>query len=272
MDNNEEPQPTISPQSDEPSDSPPPKADPQQEIAQFGREMSTFEKWTLGVAVIAAFFVCAQWWVMRGELKEMKADSQATNTLAEAAKKQADKAETISSSLQKAVTDMDVANSNAKLSLNATIRQFQLEQRAWVGAVDLPRPKDLAAGKKPSLEAIVTNTGKTPALDVTDSISGHAFLRGQAFVPIKTQPTINSVLSVGVIQPGQQVSLWTSPTFQTLTKDKINGLRSEGTILYVYGEISYKDVFGKVHHTHFCGFLRPDLTGFNACQSYNDAN
>jgi hypothetical protein len=53
----------------------------------------------------------------------MKSGSADTRILAEAAKKQADKAETISTSIQQAVTEMRVGNSRAKDSLDKTLTQ-----------------------------------------------------------------------------------------------------------------------------------------------------
>jgi hypothetical protein len=52
-----------------------------------------------------------------------------------------------------------------------------------------------------------------------------------------------------------------------------NSLTSTGVyILYVFGTVSYDDVFGVTHHTTFCMQLAKDLTGFFAYTSYNTAD
>ena len=42
---------------------------------------------------------------------------------------------------------------------------------------------------------------------------------------------------------------------------------------YIYGSITYQDVYGRSHQTNFCAFLNPEtLSTFRSCEGYNKAN
>ena len=41
--------------------------------------------------------------------------------------------------------------------------------------------------------------------------------------------------------------------------------------IYLFGHISYKDIFGKAHYTDFCGIWNPKVGGFDMCPTYNTA-
>ena len=52
------------------------------------------------------------------------------------------------------------------------------------------------------------------------------------------------------------------------------GLVESGTfIFYVYGELTYDDVFGQLHHTIYCFKHDPGRTpGLSNCADFNDAD
>lgn len=156
---------------------------------------------------------------MRGQLNEIRSGAGDTHTLALAAKRQADKAETISSSLEKAVTDMDAANSDARNSLRATVNQFHLDQRAWVierGVSSLPK-----AGKPWDIEVWFYNTGKTPARNVLTSCNFMPALN-RDFTPKKEYPPGWP----NFIAPNQQIYCTLSPS---------NGLPVNETLMKIIG-------------------------------------
>jgi len=43
-------------------------------------------------------------------------------------------------------------------------------------------------------------------------------------------------------------------------------------ILYMYGSITYEDVFGVKHHTTVCMYLLPDLSAFTDCETYTEVD
>jgi hypothetical protein len=93
------------------------------DLKKVQNEMSGFERstirWTRASFVIVlatALFIGLQW-------LEMRSGGGDTHTLAESAKKQADKSETISDSIGKAVTALDASNKQAKDALDQTIKE-----------------------------------------------------------------------------------------------------------------------------------------------------
>lgn len=109
----------------EPKNSIPSKPATEADLAQIKteikKEMSGFERATLRwtrasfiVVFATGLFIGLQWY-------EMRAGGEDTHTLAEAAKKQAEKSETISDSIGKAVVALDTSNQQAKQALDKTI-------------------------------------------------------------------------------------------------------------------------------------------------------
>jgi hypothetical protein len=149
----------------------------QTQVKKLEDQVRRAEKWMIWLTAAIAFFgLCQviasllQWRTMSGQLREMKSSGVDTHVLAEAAKKQAEKAETISGSIQKAVGQMATTNLRSKQVLDATIAASQLDQRAWVGVVDIITEGGKVEGGGFSFKDIglaIRNTGKTPALRVT---------------------------------------------------------------------------------------------------------
>ena len=135
--------------------------------------------------------------VLKGQLREIHESSSDTHTLAEQAKKQADKlsnmsdaAEKIRQAAENMVTQdqriadnaqkaLDASNKQSKVALDATIAQFRLDQRAWVGIGDV-NTLDFEVGKNARFDVEIRNTGKTPATNV--------FLCGLPFSPEGQDP------------------------------------------------------------------------------------
>jgi len=196
-------------------------------------------------------------------VKEMQKSGTDTHNLALAAQSQSE------SFASEARATEQIAH-NAEKSLNATQDSFRLDQRAWVGAIEAMSPQHLAVGQKATLGWLITNSGKTPAPNVSDKIASWAFLTEQPFYPVWSPLT--SAPSVTVIQPGMKVSMWTPPQLRENAEANINRLKNRDEILYVYGEVAYDDIFHQRHCTHFCGYVAPDLTTINSCGTYNDAD
>ena len=88
------------------------------------------------------------------------------------------------------------------------------------------------------IEVIVANSGKSPAKNVHQEISFRTLPASTPFSPkYPTEP-----VKIGVIQPGSRLKYATPPT------EKPNGLqvdtyRSGRNVLYVFGRITYDDIF-----------------------------
>jgi hypothetical protein len=227
---------------------------------------------------------------------EIHAGSRDTNALAEAARKQADKAETISGSLEKAVAEMKTSNAQAKQqsdqalrqgrdALNATIEQSKLGQRAWVGVSD-SRLAQFEANKSIRVEITLTNSGNTPARDAHES-TGYALSRIYLREPPKEAtarldkllpqrsanplpPQGRFVTRLGDIPP---VGANASPEDLggvAVVRESYDAIKSKVEILYVFGEYEYRDISGRSHTTRFCVFISdPDTKEVQFCDGFN---
>lgn len=255
------------------------------------KQMNAFEKATLRwakvavlMSLLAAVFVCLQW-------VEMHTGATDTHTLAEAAKKQAEKMDTMSTAADKiraasenmvtqeqriadnAQKALDASNRQSKLSLDAAIRQFHQDQRAWVNVVR--ESMDEIKEEKPiSFKVDITNSGRTPArkaiIESYVTVADHDIPSEDELMRGAQQETPNSV---GVLAPGVSFSAPSEITTGAVLPVKAK-LGSSGYI-YIWGKITYQDVFTRKHETEYCGYrsiawtTRPD---YQQCKFHNEAN
>jgi hypothetical protein len=136
--------------------------------------------------------------------------------------------------------------------------QARLDQRAWVGIESLEN-STFQEEKPATVELLVRNTGKTPAKNFR--IIG-AFGTG----PAGAKPDFEKDLkwkkeySVGLLMPNGTnrlpIQLKSVPV---LTKEKIEEIKDHKFMVFVFGWITYDDVFGISHRTNFCYRLNGDL-------------
>ena len=65
------------------------------------------------------------------------------------------------------------------------------------------------------------------------------------------------------------------PTLETpgvAERFHVTSFASGEYIDYVYGEISYEDIFGQPHKTEFCTYVDQTLTQLFSCATYNYAD
>lgn len=241
----------------------------------------------MGLIILTAYTIAAfrQLGIMRDQLTQMKTSSEQsgsqTNDLITAAKDQvnaanrfAASADGINAQTKLAVSEFDrmarAAESNAaqsKNSLDATISQNQLDQRAWIGmspdapVVDLTKPVNGSF--------VVVNTGKTPAKHVIIRVWMDFFPSMLTGLPVGVEPTVNSV---GVIFPGGRGDSKIIPTINAPVS-QINPAINNAWFLYAWGHVEYSDVFGKQHNTQVCGYRKiTEDGGFTQCNFGNDAD
>jgi hypothetical protein len=99
----------------------------------------------------------------------------------------------------------------AKRSLDAAINQNRLDQRAWVGPIEMGiNDPPVHVGSKLVATVVLTNNGKTPALDVATLASIEFVDKGTVLNPhYKIDKTDQS--SKSVIQPGMKEMITTLP-------------------------------------------------------------
>lgn len=148
----------------------------------------------------------------------------------------------------------------AQESLDATVNQFRLDQRAWVSVKDVKLDKSYSLTENGSIVIDIHNTGKTPALDVGVAEVGF----GQ-----KENPRLDRVKSVERMteSPGSENDALFADFPAADPSSKI----------YIRFVIEYWDVFQKrgdpPHITSFCGYYPtkrpPYFFNSNGCSTMN---
>lgn len=177
-------------------------------------------------------------------LAEMKAQSKAAQTGAEAAK------------LQASIT---------KKVLESTIETSRLDQRAWVSFKGLKFEKELKAGELNPIWLTFINSGKTPARHFRLNYTSRVHIPGKPDV-VRTVVR-DEDLSLG---PGRE-AVWRFDTEPPrLNQAEIDGLESGAFVLTISGEVTYQDIFAKLHKTPYCAFYKPELKpAFTLCPGGN---
>jgi hypothetical protein len=158
----------------------------------------------------------------------------------------------------------------AEASASVAMLSLHISERAYVD-VDAGLTSTLKAGEKLGFQAIVSNSGRTPGLDVvTKARSGfapasdiaehaHSVAFG-ASIPV-------TYTSKGIISPGGKLQT-TWQTQEPLTQVVVDGLTNHQITLYVFADVTYKDVFHRSHETKFCAFFDPATHTLLRCDIY----
>jgi hypothetical protein len=262
-----------------------------QQLANVEKQMSDFEKSTLRWAKIAvvmsflaALFVCAQW-------IEMRKGAADTHALAEASHRQADKmtdmseaADKIREAAQGMVTQdqriadnarnsLEASNRQSRAALDATIKNFQREQRAWMAVGN--ETYSIAETGPIVSSAIILNIGKSPATEILCRITGITKLKGYDLLDSDiVYPADLTVVNQGTLFPNQQFPLNTGGPAMDAARQKVwfNNVQSGLWVQYFFGDVRYKDVFGNGHWTRFCTKFVPELKNGTPCPIYNDTD
>ena len=178
---------------------------------------------------------------------------------------------------ERIATAMEGTLGQSKQALDATIDNFHLEQRAWVGPVRVLKQFDAGGKIVNGLGMIVTNTGKTPALNVVTFMGMNTILVHNRNLPKVAEYTFNYPSPVsgqpfgskGVLQPSMEVAF--SPSFQE-ENAKAERIKDGFVLLYMHGLMTYDDVYTRPHTTKFCVYFEPDLSAAHSCPTYNEAD
>jgi hypothetical protein len=211
------------------------------------------------------------------ELIEGGADTKA---LVDASKKQAcaanrfaQSASNISDTMSDTQSDFAKMAGNSEKAIKTTQTQMRLDQRAWLvaTAISLGTVED---GKPITYSAMGVNTGKTPGRKVI--IHNHASFSA---IEIKTEKDLTSKVvkvapsSVGLVAPNSPFS----STQEEVPAENVPLVKSrlgEHGCSYVWGEITYEDIFHSQRISTFCSYrcLRPGYENLRWCKFYNEAN
>jgi hypothetical protein len=178
-------------------------------------------------------------------------------------------------------------------TLNVTIKNAQLDQRAWVGIGDMSILNKPTVGTPLEIKAVLKNSGRSPAIHMFTY--GHFFLLkravGDVRIPFTEHPDLlscegpkpywNDVLGGSMFIPGSdsmslnRVSEALPEAFlefvmrgKTMSPQDLSAIptapntppetRSWGVGLFFVGCIDYFDIFRNAHRTSFCYFFSHD--------------
>lgn len=167
---------------------------------------------------------------------------------------------------QRIATAMEGAVGQAAASLAETQKSFRDDQRAWIGPVAGPII-DWGVGKKFSVAIPVKNDGKTPATDVTTVMAIRPLSRQK--LPIFTDLVKPS--GHFVLQPGG-VTYIKIIGGRPINQADFDAVNSGDIILWVYGKITYDDVFGRHHWTTFAQTFNPSNMGLDMYSTDNQVD
>lgn len=157
--------------------------------------------------------------------------------------------------------------------LKNQLEEMKQDQRAWMGGGDYTY--SITDSGPISSTAMVLNFGKTPALDILHRITGTTKPNGYILTDSDIiYPVDLPTLKSGTLFPNQHIPLNAGGPPMDPEKQKIwfNNVARGDWIQYFFGDIRYKDIFGKDHWTHFCTQYVPVTKGGTPCAIYNDTD
>lgn len=168
---------------------------------------------------------------------------------------------------QQAVQEARLNRQQAEKSLLATIRNAQLDQRAWIGIDNIEIPR---MGEVFEINVRFRNTGKTPATKVSYMAARDGVKKGERLSI--TYPPNKKPSSQGLVPPNGAFHAVYPPRQGEPPVDQsfFNFIASEEVTIYVYGKLTYSDIFSCGHWLTFCYRLEPNAKGWAACVNYND--
>jgi hypothetical protein len=232
----------------------------------------------IAVATVAyALIARRQLTAMNGQLREMhesveeakRSGQQSTDQIWKAIGNINWMARSMDWSQKVAQQGIELSGRQSKQALDASIASSRLDQRAWVGSMQVTGIPEV--GKTYDINVVFGNTGKTPALDVITQAREIPVHTGSKFVPaFDKEPTFTqsrttlfpNQIATSVVKGSKDVAATQSDV------DFIN--QSKEVTIYVIGRVCYKDVFGESHWARFCEIYSPAGKAYISCTEYNE--
>jgi hypothetical protein len=158
-------------------------------------------------------------------------------------------------------------------ALRSSVALMRSQQRAWVGPMGVSNP-DIKEGSQYLAEVILTNSGQSPALRVGVVATYNVQPPNEEFEPLyrETEPIPASRFTV-------HPNSWPSIPISVDPECPVTGewakaiIEDQTMILYVYGIITYEDIFGDDPLTTTFGFrYQPALGTWRYTDTYNTAD
>jgi len=169
---------------------------------------------------------------------------------------------------------MEDSVGQAQRAFDATSKQITLGERAWLEVrvrtqASSGFPARIEAGRLSDIRVTITNTGRTPAINVRVADSREPVTKdksGRFLLPKPIYRTADYVPSGNIPPSGEIYSDFVS---DIITQEDMNRITSQGVRIYIHGRIEYWDVYGVEHWLTFCNYLLP-LGGYAVCEENND--
>ncbi len=203
--------------------------------------------WITGVAAITGLIGLG---ILKGNLDTTKQMAQLAGIQAEAARNQAVAAGKAADAAQK--------------SIEVTVENFRLDQRAWVGIPNF-RLITLEPNKSCVVEIQLVNTGKT--------VTRGGKHIGYIFLPVQEMTDFNVDYRKNSKDIKRLPPLFPNAIFfeqfitgRPVTTTEVEEVKLGHRFIYVWGDVIYSDVFSKKPHlTQFCGKYIPRANRFETC-------
>lgn len=226
--------------------------------------------------VIAATGVVGIILVIQGSA-DSKRLADAADREACASSRFASSAASISTEIRSAETDFSTMAKNSEGAIKATQESMRQDQRAWVGVLASMPKLEL---KKPITGvAIVTNSGKTFAVNARINsnllFSPHE-IKDSKLLPFN-KPNPDQIKSLGLLIPSVRFETRATPLTpegqpREVTEYDLSVLGNSGWYTYIFGTVTYQDVFNKPHFTNYCWYRTGIEGDFVQCAMHNSAN
>lgn len=164
---------------------------------------------------------------------------------------------------------LDASNKQSKTALDATIAQNRLDERPWIG-IGQSRVARFEEKKPVTIDIQIVNSGKTPALRVSDWMK-------YKYDTVSLGPLPTDVIStewqhVGSIPPQGNQALHIYLPWDVWARG-LTSLTAKRARLSFFGEISYDDVASVHHRTQVCVFMiDPETRELGFCNGWSDMN
>jgi len=215
-------------------------------------------------------------WVFHRQFMEMQSQTKILNDQAKQAA--ADSIE----SAKRVEQQLAVADEQAKAtesSVKVLQRQMRQDQRAWIKLTS-PEPLGTGAGYPIEAKIHMLNTGKTPALDYIGESIIKVFPINRETVFDYTNPD-HGHSTGGILYPSDPRDMeaamyakeaWArtpQPDKLLLSAQELGAFTAGKSYIVVYSRVTYYDIFGVKHWTHFCNWTSYKPAPAKKCSEYN---
>jgi hypothetical protein len=143
-----------------------------------------------------------------------------------------------------------------------------LDQRAWIAPVEIDAP--VIAGSPVSINIKVVNSGKTFARKI--KTLPHCLIFRPPSAPdmaaMESQEDTQSS-ALFFIAPGQQYTWPAAATGEGLPKGVFDAIQAGQTRLFIYGKITYDDIFKRHHRVAYCYVYEPKTSRWTEAASFD---